>query len=127
LSLLRRPRETLTASHNPQVAGSIPAAPIILESLVQAGLELVGIWMETRVRHTTVEAYMERMRVVAGHMIGDQTEAEVADYVAKIEAELRRRSGPRGWRYEFAKLFAIARKPGRGVGSPSVALAGPRG
>jgi hypothetical protein len=35
----------------------------------------------------------------------------VADYVAKIEAELRARSGPRGWSYEFAKLFAIARKP----------------
>jgi hypothetical protein len=67
--------------------------------------------METRVRHTTVEAYMERMRVVAGHMIGDQSEAEVAEYVAKIEAELRRRSGTRGWSYEFAKLFAIARKP----------------
>ncbi|WP_217914549.1 class I SAM-dependent methyltransferase [Miltoncostaea marina] len=79
--------------------------------LVQAGLEPLDVWMETRVRHTTVEAYMERMRVVAGHMIGDQSEAEVADYVAKIEAELRARSGPRGWRYEFAKLFAIARKP----------------
>ena len=79
--------------------------------LVQAGLEPLDVWMETRVRHTTVEAYMERMRVVAGHMIGDQSEAEVADYVARIEAELRARSGPRGWRYEFAKLFAIARKP----------------
>ena len=28
--------------------------------------------LETRVRHTSVEAYMERMRVVAGHMIGDR-------------------------------------------------------
>ncbi len=80
--------------------------------LVRAGLEPVDIWMETRVRHTTVEAYMERMRVVAGHMIGDGSEADVAAYVAAIEAELRRRSGPRGWRYEFAKLFASARAPG---------------
>lgn len=80
--------------------------------LVSAGLDPVDIWMETRVRHTSVEAYMERMRVVAGHMIGDQSEDEVADYVARIEAELRARSGPRGWRYEFAKLFAIARRPG---------------
>jgi len=79
--------------------------------LVQAGLEPVDIWMETRTRHTTVEAYMERMRVVAGHMIGDQSEVEVAEYVGRIEAELRRRSGPRGWTYDFAKLFAIARKP----------------
>lgn len=79
--------------------------------LVQAGLEPVDIWMETRVRHTTVDAYMERMRVVAGHMIGDQSDAEVADYVAKIDAKLRELAGPRGWTYEFAKLFAIARKP----------------
>lgn len=68
--------------------------------------------METRVRHTSVEAYMKRMRVVASHMIGDASEAEVREYVAKIEGELYKRSGPRGWRYEFAKLFAIARKPG---------------
>ncbi len=79
--------------------------------LVTAGLEPVDIWMETRVRHTTVEAYMERMRVVAGHMIGDQADEDVAEYVAKVEAGLRARSGPRGWRYEFAKLFAIARRP----------------
>jgi ubiquinone/menaquinone biosynthesis C-methylase UbiE len=82
--------------------------------LVRAGLDPVDIWMETRVRHTTVEAYMERMRVVAGHMIGDASEAEVAAYVAKIEAGLRARSGPRGWSYEFAKLFAIARTPAPG-------------
>jgi ubiquinone/menaquinone biosynthesis C-methylase UbiE len=79
--------------------------------LVAAGLEPVDIWMETRVRHTPVEAYMERMRVVAGHMIGDPSEAEVAEYVARVEARLRELSGPRGWRYEFAKLFAIARAP----------------
>jgi ubiquinone/menaquinone biosynthesis C-methylase UbiE len=79
--------------------------------LVQAGLEPIDIWMETRVRHTTVDAYMERMRVVAGHMIGDQSDAAVAAYVAAIEARMRELAGPRGWRYEFAKLFAIARKP----------------
>ncbi|MBJ7456947.1 MAG: methyltransferase domain-containing protein [Thermoleophilia bacterium] len=79
--------------------------------LVQAGMEPIDIWMETRVRHTTVEAYMERMRVVAGHMIGDQSEADTAAYVAAIEARLREVAGPRGWRYEFAKLFAVAAKP----------------
>jgi ubiquinone/menaquinone biosynthesis C-methylase UbiE len=91
--------------------GNLRSVPEMEDYLVQAGLEPVDIWMETRVRHTSVEAYMERMRVVAGHVIGDQSEAEVAEYVAKIEAELRARSAPRGWRYEFAKLFAIARKP----------------
>ncbi|MEW6583972.1 MAG: methyltransferase domain-containing protein [Actinomycetota bacterium] len=91
--------------------GNLRSCTEMEDYLVSAGLEPVDIWMETRTRHTTVEAYMERMRVVAGHMIGDQSEAEVAEYVAKIEAELRRRSGPRGWTYDFAKLFAIARKP----------------
>jgi ubiquinone/menaquinone biosynthesis C-methylase UbiE len=92
--------------------GNLRSVPEMEDYLVAAGLEPVDIWMETRVRHTTVEAYMERMRVVAGHMIGDAGDAEVADYVAKIEAGLRERSGPRGWSYEFAKLFAVARKPG---------------
>lgn len=91
--------------------GNLRSVPEMEDYLVQAGLDPVDIWMETRVRHTTVEAYMERMRVVAGHMIGDQSEAEVAEYVAAIEAKLRERSGPRGWSYEFAKLFAIAVKP----------------
>ena len=92
--------------------GNLRSVPEMEDYLLQAGLDPIDIWMETRVRHTPVEAYMERMRVVAGHMIGDQSEAEVADYVAKIEAKLRELAGPRGWRYEFAKLFAIARKPG---------------
>lgn len=80
--------------------------------LASAGLEPLDVWMETRVRYSTVEAYMERMRVVAGHMIGDDSKDDVAEYVAKVEARLREVSGPRGFRYEFAKLFAIARKPG---------------
>jgi ubiquinone/menaquinone biosynthesis C-methylase UbiE len=91
--------------------GNLRSIPEMEDYLVQAGLDPLDIWMETRVRHTTVDAYMERMRVVAGHMIGDMSDAEVADYVDKIEAKLRELSGPRGWRYEFCKLFAIARKP----------------
>ena len=71
--------------------GNLRSVPEMEDYLVQAGLEPIDIWMETRVRHTTVEAYMERMRVVAGHMIGDQSEAEVAEYVAKIEAGCAKR------------------------------------
>ena len=92
--------------------GNLRSVPEMEDYLVQAGLEPIDIWMETRVRHTSVEAYMERMRVVAGHMIGDESDEDVAAYVAKVEAKLRELAGPRGWRYEFAKLFAIARKPG---------------
>ncbi len=83
--------------------------------LVGAGLEPIDIWMERRVRHVPVEEYMERMRVVAGHIIGDPSDPQVAEWLGKVEAEMRRRSGPRGWEYEFMKLFALARKPGGGA------------
>lgn len=79
--------------------------------LVGAGLEPVDIWMERRVRYSTVDAYMERMRVVAGHIIGDPSEPEIADWLSKVEEKMRERSGPRGWTYDFMKLFATARKP----------------
>ena len=85
--------------------------PEMEDYLLQAGLEVDDVWMERRVRYTTVEAYMERMRVVAGHLIGDPSEGEVAEYMAKVEAKMHEMSGPRGWTYEFTKLYAIARKP----------------
>jgi len=79
--------------------------------LTHAGLEPLDIWMERRVRHVPVEEYMERMRVVAGHVIGDPTKPDVAEWLGKVEDRMRERSGPRGWRYEFMKLFALARRP----------------
>ena len=86
--------------------------PEMEDYLLQAGLEVEDIWMERRVRHTPVEAYMERMRVVAGHLIGDSSQDDVAEYMAKVEARMHEAAGPRGWTYEFTKLYAIARKPG---------------
>lgn len=85
--------------------------PEMEDYLVKAGLEVDDIWMERRVRHTTVDAYVERMRVVAGHLIGDQSEDDVKAYMDRIEQAMRDASGPRGWTYEFAKLYAIARRP----------------
>lgn len=79
--------------------------------LTRAGLEPIDIWMERRTRHLPVEEYIERMRVVAGHIIGDPAEPEVAAWLAKVEECMRERSGPRGWTYDFMKLFALARKP----------------
>jgi len=81
--------------------------------LTSAGLEPIDIWMERRTRHVPVEEYIERMRVVAGHIIGDPAEPEVAAWLAKVEERMRERSGPRGWTYDFMKLFALARKPMR--------------
>lgn len=91
--------------------GNLRDIPEMEGYLVAAGLEPLDIWMERRVRHVPVEEYMERMRVVAGHIIGDPNTPEVASWLAKVEEKMRERSGPRGWRYEFMKLFALARKP----------------
>ncbi len=83
------------------------------EYLVGAGLDIVDIWMERRLRHTTVEAYLERMRVVASHITaGERDEAAVADLLARTAARMHEVSGPRGFAYNFTKLYAIARKPG---------------
>ena len=91
--------------------GNLRDIPEMEGYLVAAGLEPIDFWMERRVRHVPVEEYMERMRVVAGHIIGDPGTPEVASWLAKVEERMRERSGPRGWRYEFMKLFALARKP----------------
>jgi hypothetical protein len=53
---------------------------------------------------------MERMRVVAGHIIGDPSKPEIASWLATVEQRMRERSGPDGWTYEFMKLYALARK-----------------
>lgn len=86
--------------------------PEMEDYLVQAGLHVHDIWMERRVRHTTVEAYTQRMRVVASHLIGDMPEEEAEAYLAEVERRMHEASGPRGWTYDFTKLYALARKPG---------------
>lgn len=82
------------------------------EYLLAAGLEPLDIWMESRIRHTTPEAYMERMRVVAGHITADMDPEHREDLNDRIMAAMRAASGPRGFEYVFTKLYALARKPG---------------
>lgn len=77
-----------------------------------AGLETVDVWMERRIRRVPVEAYLERMRVVPGHLHADLPLGELADMHARVEAAPRAAAGPRGFEYTFTKLFAIARRPG---------------
>jgi ubiquinone/menaquinone biosynthesis C-methylase UbiE len=85
------------------------------EYLTDAGLEPIDVWMERRLRRTSVEAYLDRMRVVASHITeGVLTEPEVAGLMERIAASTRAVSGPRGFEYTFTKLFAIARRPDEG-------------
>lgn len=80
--------------------------------VVDAGLEPLDIWMESRIRRVPVERYLERMRVVAGHLHRDMPPAELALLSERVDAATRAAAGPRGFEYTFTKLFAIARKPG---------------
>lgn len=81
------------------------------EYLVGAGLEPLDIWMETRIRRTPVDAYLERMRVVAGHLHAGMAPEELADLNARVGEATRAVAGPRGFEYTFTKLFALARRP----------------
>jgi ubiquinone/menaquinone biosynthesis C-methylase UbiE len=106
-----------------QVEPPVPAAWIGTFDLVQrdereiesylrsAGLEPIDIWMESRVRRTPVFAYLERMRVVAGHLNAGMDPDTLADLQQRVFAATEEAAGPDGFEYTFSKLFALARKP----------------
>lgn len=79
--------------------------------LEDAGLEILDIWMERRIRRVPVEEYLTRMRVVASHLNAGYTADQLADLDAKITAATVKAAGPRGFEYTFTKLYAITRKP----------------
>lgn len=79
--------------------------------LRHAGLETVDVWMERRIRRVDPAAYMERMRVVAGHIGAGMDPAEREALEARVWEGLRAATGPDGFEYTFNKLFAVARRP----------------
>ncbi len=79
--------------------------------LRHAGLEALDIWMERRIRRVDPAAYLERMRVVAGHIAGDLDPAEREDLDRRVWDGISAASGPDGFEYTFTKLFAVARRP----------------
>lgn len=82
--------------------------------LTAAGLEPLDVWMERRLRRTSAEAYLERMRVVASHISSAiLTEDEVAQLMERVAAGIHAVSGPNGFEYTFTKLYAVARRPER--------------
>jgi hypothetical protein len=95
--------------------GSFQAAPRSLRQmdayLEGAGLEVLDMWIERRLRRSTVDAYLERMRVVAGHLGQGMDPADLEQNLAGLRAKMEDAAGPRGFEYEFCKLFAIARRP----------------
>ena len=82
------------------------------EYLVAAGLEPIDVWMERRLRRTSMEAYLERMRVVASHITtGVLSDDQVADLMERVAAGMAAAAGPHGFEYTFTKLYAVARRP----------------
>lgn len=86
--------------------------PDMEDYLSHAGLEPVDVWMERRVRRVDPAAYMERMRVVAGHIAaGAAEDREVLE--RRVTEALEGACEPDGrFRYTFTKLFTVARRPG---------------
>ena len=76
-----------------------------------AELEVLDMWIERRLRRSTVDAYLERMRVVAGHLGQGMDPADLEQNLAALRVKMEHAAGPRGFEYEFCKLFAIARRP----------------
>ncbi len=95
--------------------GSFQAAPRSLRQmdgyLAAAGLEVIDMWSERRLRRTPVDAYLERMRVVAGHLGQDMPPEDLDLHLGNLREAMLREAGPQGFEYEFVKLFAIARRP----------------
>ncbi len=106
---------------DPPVPPEIPGAwaradiepEVLRDQMEAAGLEVVDVWVERRVRVVPPEAYMARLVAVGSHVwrerLGDEGAEEL---MGRALAELRAAAGPEGWRYTFTKTFAIGRRPG---------------
>ncbi len=111
-------RRLLAEVEPPNMAflGSFQAAPRSLHQmegyLEGAGLEVLDLWTERRLRRSTVDAYLERMRVVAGHLGRAMAPDALERNLTALRARMEDAAGPRGFEYEFCKLFVIARRPG---------------
>lgn len=105
---------------DPPVPASWPAtydhAPTserqMLGFLRAAGLDPIDVWIEQRLRTTPVDQFMERMRIVAGHLNEGLEPDELEAHRARVHAAVAAASGPDGFEYHFSKLFTLARKPG---------------
>ena len=85
----------------------------LTDALVDAGLEPVDVWAETRERAVPPDALADRMDAVATHLWSDLPEQAQADVLARVRGMFRDASGTDGlYRYRFVKTFAVARAAG---------------
>lgn len=94
------------------VDNEVGAEPLTAMAL-DAGLEIVDCWSETRRRAVAPETYAARIEAVASHLWSDLDAAGRDDAVARVRALLDEHARPDGlYRYGFVKTFLIARVPG---------------
>ena len=77
-----------------------------------AGLEVLDVWEERRVRRVSPEAYLARIGAVASHLSAGLDPAEAEAHNARVVEAVTRASGPDGFRFTFVKLYGVARRPG---------------
>jgi SAM-dependent methyltransferase len=100
----------------PEIPGAWAIADVwprtLRDHMEEAGLEVLDVWVERRVRVVPPDAFMARIAAVGSHVWRETLGEEgAADLLERASAALRAASGPEGWRYTFAKTFAIARRP----------------
>jgi trans-aconitate methyltransferase len=79
--------------------------------LEDAGLDPIDVWIERRRRVGPPDRFLERMRLVAGHLIADLPAAEQDAIWNRIRTALVARCGDGPFVYHFHKLYAVARRP----------------
>lgn len=112
-------REILEGIEPPVPRAWVDVFPLIHRSagqladyMEQAGLEVVDVWEERRVRRVTPEAYLARINAVASHLSAGMDPDEAAGHGARVMQGVVDATGPRGFEYAFVKLFGVARRPG---------------
>jgi ubiquinone/menaquinone biosynthesis C-methylase UbiE len=76
-----------------------------------AGLEVVDVWEERRLRRATPEAFLARIGAVASHLSDGLEPAAAEAHGARVAAAVTEAAGPRGFEFSFVKLFGVARRP----------------
>lgn len=83
----------------------------LADYMEQAGLEVVDVWEERRVRRAAPEAYLARINAVASHLSADLDPGEAAAHGERVMQGVVDAAGPRGFEYAFVKLFGVGRRP----------------
>jgi SAM-dependent methyltransferase len=108
--------EALDPPVPPEIPGAWAIADVhprvLRDQMEDAGLEVLDVWVERRVRVVPPEAFIARIAAVGSHVWRERLGADgAAELLERATAAVREASGPEGWRYSFAKTFAIARRP----------------